>query len=375
MIHPKDFFGALQVNNISFFTGVPDSLLKDFCAYIEDHAGPDEHIIAENEGGAVALATGYYLATKKPALVYMQNSGFGNAVNPLLSLVDPKVYSIPQLLVIGWRGEPGIKDEPQHVKQGSVMLGLLKTLEIPFVILDRSTIKIERIVANACRMVQRGSGPFVFLVRKGSFESCSFHKKRDWNYPLNRETAIKVILRDLDSNDIVVATTGMTSRELFECRETLHQGHQNDFLTVGSMGHCSQIALGIALERRNRNIYCLDGDGSVLMHMGGLATVGSKSPANFRHILINNAAHESVGGQPTAGRYVDFPRIAKACRYRLALQAQTEAEIIKAMKIFKANAGPSLLEVRVSQGARKNLGRPTESPKESKRQLMRSLSY
>ena len=369
MLDPRAVFDAFRANGVDFFTGVPDSLLKNFCAYVTDHAPEDRHIIAANEGGAVALAAGHYLASGRPALVYMQNSGEGNAVNPLLSLTDPDVYGIPLLLLIGWRGEPGVHDEPQHVKQGKVTLALLEAAGIPYSVLDASVPEPERQIAAGIAQAVDAGGPFAFVVRKGAFAPYVLQKNEAWDFPLTREQAVACVTSAAPENAVFVSTTGMASRELFEIRARNGQTHGRDFLTVGSMGHASQIALALALEKRGRPVYCLDGDGAFLMHMGAAALTGTRAPAGFFHIVLNNAAHDSVGGQPTAARNVDLPAVAKACGYAQVCSAETEKEIVEALARASAAAengiGPSFLEIKVRKGARPDLGRPTVSPKEN----------
>lgn len=373
MISPKRFFEILKSNGINFFTGVPDSLLKDFCAYVTDNVSKKDHIINSNEGAAIALASGHYIATGKPGLVYMQNSGLGNAINPLLSLADSEVYSIPILLVIGWRGEPGKKDEPQHIKQGKVMLDLLQAMNISYEIINSSTGNTEEIIKKAYSAMTELSCPYALIISEGTFEEYKLVKDMQSDYQFNREEVIKLILDDLSNNEIIVSTTGKTSREVFEYRKKNYQGHQNDFLTVGSMGHCSQIALGIALEKNGKQVYVLDGDGAVIMQMGSLAILGSEAPENFRHILLNNGAHDSVGGQLTAGFKTDFSAIANACGYNFSIRAETEKEIKDGLSKMKEIPGPVFLEIRVNKGARKDLGRPTSTPVENKLTLMDNL--
>lgn len=374
MVSPKAFFDALVGNGVTFFTGVPDSLLKDFCAYVTDNAPKENHIIAANEGAAVALASGHTLATGKPALVYMQNSGLGNAVNPLLSLADKEVYSVPMLLMIGWRGEPGKKDEPQHVKQGRVMLKMLEAMEIPHVTIDATVADLKGTLEKAVAGAVAHGGPCALVISAGTFDKYVLKDEAAPAYALRREEAIQAVLETIGDEDVVVSTTGMASREVFELREHKNQGHRNDFLTVGAMGHCSQIALGIALERRDKNVYVLDGDGAVIMQMGSLAIIGTEAPANFKHILINNGAHDSVGGQPTSGFRVDFGTMAKACGYEVALIAESAEQIRDGIEALKQAQGPALLEIRVRKGARKDLGRPTTTPVENKKALMELLA-
>ena len=374
MLDCEKFYNLLVDGGIEFFTGVPDSLLKDFNAYIIDNVKNNKHIIAANEGASIALAAGNYLATKKIALVYMQNSGLGNAVNPLTSLVNQDVYGIPLLLIIGWRGEPGEKDAPQHTKQGKITLKVLETLDIPYDILPNNIEDTKKILNKAFRCMNECKAPYALVVRKGTFEKYEYKNKTEQRYELSRENAIKLIVNKLDNTDIVISTTGLTSRELFEYREQMQQDHCNDFLTVGSMGHSSQIALGIAMSTPERQIFCLDGDGAVIMHMGSLGIIGSKSPKNFKHIVINNGAHDSVGGQPTIGYEIDIVSMALSCRYKVAYKVETKMELIEKISLLKSTEGPALLEVRVNKGYRKNLGRPTISPQENKETFMNFLS-
>ena len=266
------FVECLQEAGINFFTGVPDSLLKSFCAYVTDTCGKN-HVIAANEGGAVGLAAGRYLATGKPALVYMQNSGQGNAVNPLCSLVDPDVYSIPMVLLVGWRGEPGVKDEPQHVKQGKVTVSLFETLGIPTEVLPDDESAALELTRKMVERAKTESRPVALVVRKGLFAEYKLQNKKPDIASLPREQAIEGVLRALPKDAVVVSTTGMISREVYETRERLGQDHSHDFLTVGSMGHASMIALGIAKAQPNRKVYCLDGDGASIMQMGNMAIV------------------------------------------------------------------------------------------------------
>ena len=366
MIKVKDFYNCLNDFGINFFTGVPDSLLKDICSYITDVTPKENNIIAANEGGAIGLAMGYNLATSKIPLVYMQNSGFGNTINPLLSLADSKVYGIPMLLVVGWRGEPGIKDEPQHIKQGEVSEGLLKTMNIPYAVLSADSIDFNDLIKNAVEIISKENKPYVILIRKGTFEPYTLKSKISTNYDLNREGAVKKIIELINDRDIVVATTGKTSREVFEYRIERGDGHEKDFLTVGGMGHANQIALGIAIAKPNRKVYCLDGDGAVLMHTGSIGIIGDISPENFKHIIINNGAHDSVGGQPTIGFDIDFGNIAKAFNYKKTFLIKSLNEFDKIFNEFKLTNGPCLLEILVNKGARKDLGRPTISPKDNK---------
>jgi len=370
MISCKDFYDSFISNGIDFFTGVPDSLLKDFCAYVTDNTPKNKNIISANEGNAIALASGYHLATGKFGLVYMQNSGLGNAVNPLASLADKEVYSIPMLLLIGWRGEPGVKDEPQHIKMGKITLSLLETVGIKYKILNDN---FKEIIEEAKNHMKNEKAPFAIIVRKDTFQEYKLKNITQTNYELNREEAIKAIISLLDEKDMIVSTTGKTSRELFELRETNRQGHRKDLLTVGCMGHSSSIALGIALEKPDRNVYCFDGDGALIMHMGALSVIGQLKPKNFKHIVFNNFAHDSVGGQPTAAYNINIPAIAKANGYFDAFSAETKDDIVDKIKKIKEIEGPALLEIKINKGARKDLGRPTKIPVENKEDFMEFL--
>jgi len=372
MLSPAAFFSLLEEGGTSFFAGVPDSLLKDLCAYITDHTQSESHIIAANEGSALGLAAGHHLATGTVPVVYMQNSGLGNAVNPLLSLVDPDVYGIPVLLLVGWRGEPGVHDEPQHFKQGKVTLALLEAMGIPHQVLAADFEQARKQVREAYSAMEAKSAPYVLVIRRDTFEPYALASVALSQGTASREEAIKAVVAALPERAIVVATTGMISRELYEHRIQSGQALGRDFLTVGSMGHASQIALAIALRKPERTVCCFDGDGAVLMHMGGLATIGTQCPTNFVHVVFNNGAHDSVGGQPTVGFQVSLPRVAEACGYTRAWSMEALEEV-PARLAEALRGGPSLLEIRVRRGARKDLGRPKSTPIANKHALMAEL--
>lgn len=373
MLDCKQVYEFLSAQGVSFFTGVPDSLLKEMCACISELAPAENHLIAANEGGAVALAAGHFLATGEAALVYMQNSGLGNAVNPLISLADREVYGIPMVLLIGWRGEPGVKDEPQHLKQGKISRELLSVMGIPHEILPDSMDAAKACFEKAFATARKDKAPFAILVKSGAFAPYAAKAAGGMKSDLTREGALEAVLALMDPRSVVVSTTGVTSRELFELREKSSEGHGRDFLTVGSMGHASQIALGLARGAKGRTVYCVDGDGAALMHLGALAIVGTAGPANLKHLLFNNGAHESVGGQPTAGAAIDFPAIAKSCGYKACWTVGGKEELETKFREFSAAPGPVFLEVRIKKGARKDLGRPTTTPRENKDALMEFL--
>lgn len=359
----SDFYNELVTRGLDAFYGVPDSLLKELCSCITESVPAGQHIIAANEGNALALAAGHYLATGKPAVVYMQNSGLGNVVNPLLSLTDAAVYSIPALLLIGWRGEPGVHDEPQHITQGRLTLPLLEALEVEHAVLEDLSQ-----VSTACEYMRSHSRPYALVVRKGAFEP---HPRAadTLRYELAREDAIRCVTELLGERDVVVSTTGMVSRELYENRPS----HEKDFLTVGSMGHASSIALGIALAKPERRVYCMDGDGALLMHLGAAAVLAAHAPGNLKHVVFNNEAHDSVGAQPTVMRGIDVAQLARAVGYQQVYCVQTLGELCAVWSEFAASEGLNLLEIRVKCGSRKDLGRPKERPVENKRAFMEFL--
>lgn len=374
MISPQFFYKTLLSHDISFYAGVPDSLLKSFCAYITSHAPDGHHVITANEGGAIALAVGYHLATGKTSLVYMQNSGLGNTINPLASLTDKEVYSIPVLLLIGWRGEPGIHDEPQHVKQGKVTIGLLEAMGIRYDVLSKEEERAELQIKTACDYMARTNECYALVVERGTFADCQLPDSHPQAaLPLTREEAIRTVTKVLSEKDVIVSTTGMISRELFEYRTVQSQGHNRDFLTVGAMGHASQIALGIAMQKRDRRVWCFDGDGAVLMHMGGMAIIGQSKVGNYVHVVLNNGAHDSVGGQPTVGLGIDLPRIARAVGYPHTYSVSSEKDLKDVLREIVARPGLAFLEIKVRKGNRKDLGRPTTTPVENKVALMTFL--
>lgn len=366
MISPQAFYQAIVDRGVSLFAGVPDSLLKDFCAYVTDHTPKERNVITPNEGGAVALAMGHYLATGKLGLVYMQNSGLGNTVNPLTSLADPAIYGVPMLLMVGWRGMPGEHDEPQHVQMGAVTLETLAAIGVKTTVLpsdaDAAAAALDAAIADA----KARSAPHALVVKKGTFDAYKLQKADDAPYKMTRERAIELFVESLPKGACTVSTTGMPSRELFEVRERRKEPHEGDLLTVGGMGHASLIALGVAVEKPNRPVYCLDGDGAVIMHMGSFATIADLGPKNFRHVVLNNGAHDSVGGQPTVAFGIDICAIAKASGYKDARVATNEDELRAALAALNASDGPALVEVRVKKGSRKDLGRPTMTPQDLK---------
>lgn len=370
MVCPEFFVNTLKEHSIDFYAGVPDSLLKNICAYITDNLPADQNIIAANEGGAMGIAAGYHLATGKIPVVYMQNSGEGNIINPLASLTDKEVYNIPVLLVIGWRGEPGEKDEPQHVKQGKVTTGLLNVMGINYAILPKEEEAAAKQIKLAADYMKATNECFALVIEKDTFDAYKLQNVEANDLTMTREEAIQKVAGSIEESACIVSTTGMISRELFEARTAWNQGHERDFLTVGSMGHASQIALGIALQKPERRVYCFDGDGASIMHMGNMAITASMNCKNYVHVVFNNGAHDSVGGQPTVGLKIDLCAVAKAVGYKATYSVDTMEQLEATLVEVKNAEGPVLLQVCVKKGNRKDLGRPTTTPIQNKEALM-----
>lgn len=368
-------FSFVKALNADFFTGVPDSQLKSLCDYLMNTYGIDSkhHIIAANEGNAVGLATGYHLATGKVPVVYMQNSGEGNIINPVASLMNDKVYGIPCIFIVGWRGEPGIHDEPQHIYQGEVTVKLLEDMDIRTFIIGKDTAEddVKAQITTWKPLLDAGK-QVAFVVRKGALEYDGKVAYTNSN-TMSREEIIRHITA-VSGTDSIVSTTGKASRELFEIREANGQGHGYDFLTVGSMGHSSSIAFEIAVQKPKKKIWIIDGDGAVLMHMGSMALMGANSPDNVVHIVINNGAHETVGGMPTVAAKIDLVKIAQGCGYPYAVSVDSFEALDSTLKEAKNRSQLSFIEVKCSIGARSDLGRPTTSAKENKDNFMRCIA-
>jgi len=379
MLDPGTIVNFLKENEVNFFTGVPDSLLKDFCAYIDDEFSENNHIIAANEGASIGLAIGYHLSTGRIPLVYLQNSGLGNTVNPLMSLASPEVYSIPILLIIGWRGEPGAKDEPQHIHQGRITPDLLNAMGIPYIVIDPDMHEndIFKQFGEQLKICKLKKQPVCVIVKKGTF---NFYKKKSniskhMQYKLEREKAVELAVNECENNSIIICTTGMLSRELFEFRAKNNSGHGKDFLCVGGMGHASQIATTIAINQPHRPVYCFDGDGALLMHMGSMAITGTKDLPNFIHIVFNNGCHESVGGQPTVAQKIVLSKVASSLGYKFSKTVKDEFKFINVLREAKVFDSTSFIEVLVRPGHRANIGRPTSSPLENKNALINTLRF
>lgn len=359
--------------HVDFWAGVPDSLLRPLCdELIERYGLSSRHVVAADEGGAVALASGHFLSTGHPGAVYMQNSGIGNAINPICSLIDKRVYAIPTLFIVGWRGEPGVHDEPQHVFQGMVSEDLLKCVGLEVMVFSDTTdeTELDEFFARTLDRFSRGESSAI-LVKNGALTRSVKHAYKSYeDATLTRERAVDLITSALPKDTAVVSTTGKLSRELFELREARLESHASDFLTVGSMGHSAMIGLGVALGQPWRKTVVLDGDGAVIMHTGALAIIGQKQPSNFVHVVINNGAHETVGGMPNASGIIDYAALAMSMGYRKAFSAKDEDELTVVIPRVLAAEGPVLLEVRTALGARSNLGRPTTRAYSNGREFM-----
>lgn len=369
MVHPADALAAFQRAGVTFWTGVPDSLLQDFCRYVEDNASERSHVIAANEGGAVAIAAGHHLATGEVSGVYLQNSGLGNAVNPLVSLADPAVYQIPIVLLIGWRGEPGTPDEAQHLRQGETTLNMLETIGVPARVVAGDAQGFDYGVARAVAASKRRCGPAALVVPAGTFVDYGGKDRSHGQGLPVREDALVAVAEMLPRDVAIVATTGKTSRELYEHRKRTG-ALGRDFLAVGSMGHASQIALGIALARPHQRTCVFDGDGAAVMHLGALAVIAEHAPSNLYHVIFNNHAHESVGGQATPTHRLDFARLALAAGYRWADSVDSLEAIPAYVTSLCKEKGPALLEILIRPGSRPDLGRPEETPRENRDRFM-----
>ena len=354
MLEQKTVFEELKKHGVTFFTGVPDSYLNGFCNFALKNF-PENNVIAANEGNAIGIASGHYFATKRIPLVYMQNSGMGNTVNPLASLVDKHVYSVPMILLIGWRGEPGTGDWPQHELQGEITPGLLDVMHIPYAILSNDIDEFKNVIKKAVDYALAERQPYALIAPKGVMAGEKLNNK-DMLYPLSREEAIEIVLNNMPSDTIYSATTGRATRELFWLREGRNESKENDFLNVGSMGHASSVALGIALAKPDRNVVVLDGDSAAIMHLGAMTMVSKYTLPNYLHIVLNNGAHESVGGQPSAGFMIDFTKIAEACGYQTVGKAiENEQELIEALDTLKKSQKASFIEVRIHKGLKGDL--------------------
>lgn len=374
-VDPVAFYEATKNLGVGFFTGVPDSLLAPFCATVDKLGGVEDHLIAANEGAAMCTAAGHYFATGNVPLVYLQNSGLGNTVNPLTSMTHSEVYGVPMVVMVGWRGEPGVKDEPQHVVQGRLTREMLGNLEVETFILPSDDEEAKKTMEKAVNSAKETSKPVAILVRKGTFAGEKNITVDVGDTRPTRMSALQTVLSDaVKPTDAVVSTTGYCSREVFQIREDNNQSHEQDFLTVGSMGHSLAIAHGVAIAQPERTVWCLDGDGAAIMHMGSMAISGSVQPKNLRHVLLNNCVHDSVGGQPTAANTIDFAAVAKAVGYASVYTCTTTEELKDTLAKVEGVEGPIFIEAQLSLGTSASLGRPTRTTNEATKDFMEFLS-
>lgn len=378
MIDASIFAKEISQATCSGVFGVPDSLLAELCRELESISSIP-NVTACNEGSAVGLAIGAYLATGKPALVYLQNSGLGNTINPILSLTDQEVYGIPIVLIIGWRGKPGLPDEPQHIKQGQVTDKLLKAMGVPYYLVPKSNEEARSLVTKAFALAVERQGPVALLVEKGSFLKREMDVNQDLlvgQCLLTREEAMKLVHSFTKPEDKVVVTTGMLGREIEEFQNSLPISNvPGTLLVVGGMGHASSIALGMALAQPSNRVWCFDGDGSMLMHLGSIPVIANAGPKDLIHIVFDNGAHDSVGGQATPLKTADLAGICLASGYKEAAVASSPSEISFELGRLKSFTGPRILVVKVRPGSRYDLGRPKKLPKESKQILMNTYRH
>ena len=373
MIDPVDFIDKCEQLGVGFFTGVPDSSMKSLCNAICNKHDSGSHVISVNEGAAVSLASGVHLGNGQVPLVYFQNSGQGNSLNPLISLASKEVFSIPMIILVGWRGKPGSFDEPQHTLQGKVTEEIFKEISIKVILLSGEEEEAYSQLEEACSTAIEDSAPVCILVESGTFSECNLVAKETRDGLPGREDAIERILSMYDKEAVFISTTGKTSREVFEIRQRLGQSHERDFLVVGSMGHCAHISLGLAMARPDVEVICIDGDGSVLMHMGSLPTIGELGCKNLTHVIINNGVHESVGGHRITSPELDFSEVARSCGYSESIRVSDLERLVETLQDWKKIDGPKLIEIMTRAGSRKDLGRPGITPLKVKESFMRSL--
>lgn len=374
MINQETFLHTLQSEGVNFFTGVPDSYLNGFCDYLLQNVALEKNVIAANEGNAIAIAAGHFLSTQEIPFVYMQNSGLGNTVNPLVSLVDERVYALPMILLIGWRGEPGTGDWAQHELQGEITLGLLELMHIPYDVLPDEDDKVTGIVKRAVSQARKNRKPYALVAPKGVMAGEKRNNK-DQTYPMSREEAIELVLDHMPADTVYTATTGRATRELFFLRERRNESGKNDFLNIGSMGHASSVAFGIALAKPGRNVVCLDGDSAAMMHLGAMTMVRKYEVPNFLHIVLNNGAHESVGGQPSVGHLIDFTKIAESCGYKTVGRPVTNREeLIHAIGTLLKEPSAAFIDVRIHKGMRGKLPPLDFSHREAIDNLIKELN-
>ncbi len=366
MIKVQTLINLLKKNNCNFFTGVPDSVLKELSSFLQNE-DRNKHLIATNEGSAVSIGIGNYLSTKKIPCVYMQNSGLSNALNPLISIAHKKVYSIPLILVIGWRGSPRLKDEPQHNVKGKITEDILKLLNIKYTIL-RSYKDLSKF-DKQIKFAKKNHSTVACLIEQGILEKNKKINKKKEFYKLNKELFLKTLLENIEKKIKIISSTGYTSRELMYLRKKYKLNNAKDFYMVGGMGHASSVALGYSLSNNNKTI-CIDGDGSFLMHLGSIKTAGTFAKKNFKYILLNNNLHDSVGGQSTHANDINFEKLSKGLGFKKFYQIKDKKNLHKKIKKFLSEKNLTFLEVKVGNSRIKKLPRPTDLIK-IKKQFMK----
>ena len=356
MIEVNSLVSLLKKNNCDFFTGVPDSVLKELSIKLQNK-NKKKHIIATNEGSAVSLGIGHYLSTKRVPCIYMQNSGLSNALNPLISIAHKRVYSIPLILVIGWRGSPRIKDEPQHNIKGEITENILKLLNIKYTIL-RSNNDLNKF-DKQIKLAKKKSSIVACLIEQGTLtKNKKTNKKKDF-YNLDKEIFLKTLLLTLKKNTKIISSTGFNSREIMYLRKKFKITNGRDFYMVGGMGHTSSVALGYSLSNK-KNVICIDGDGSLLMHLGSIKTAGTFANKNFKYILLNNNSHDSVGNQSTYANNVNFEKLSKSLGFKKFYSIKNKINLKKKIKTFLSEKELSFLEIKISNSKIKKLPRPTD---------------
>jgi phosphonopyruvate decarboxylase len=352
---PRGLVDVLVSCGVRFATGVPDSLLAPLCDQVDDRRSI-QHIIAASEGSALALGGGHYLATGQRPLIYMQNSGLPNAINPYLSMCHPSAYAIPSIWVIGWRGEPGVPDEPQHRAIGAATEGLLALLNVPvFMLRSGDADELDRLEAW---MQDREQGTVAVLVSARAVDADRRAPRRLEARPLKRREVLEHLVTGLDEEDTIFAGIGHVGRELLAVRGGAPTEFAGDLLCVGGMGHASQFALGFALARPERRVWCLDGDGAFTMHMGACSWLTRHPEQRFIHVLFDNGVHASVGGQPVCGQAVDFGRIAGALGYQHIERVSTLPAAQAALDQARARRAPTFLWCMVDERSASGLPRP-----------------
>ncbi len=374
------FVDQLAALGVRFVAGVPDTILCELAGRLGAPDSPLRHLVACNEGAAVAAAIGHHLASGAVAAVYLQNSGLGHAANPLASLAAPEVCSIPLLLLVGWRGELAddgtqLADEPQHRLQGRLTPAQLDLLGIAHETLGPADSDPAAALRRLLRLALRRQRPVALLLRRGTFAPApagSVGPPLAAGAPqMSREQAIEACLRALPAGAATVATTGMASRELFDLRRRRGEPHDLDFLVVGAMGHASHVALGLCCADPGRPVLCLDGDGAALMHLGALASCAGAR--GLLHVVLNNGAHESVGCQPTSAPALRLAALARACGYARVATVRSAASLEAAVRDFLEGGQSGFIEAVCRVGHRADLGRPALAPREAARQFMRAL--